>query len=231
MAQNMLFMVYHNRHETEMKMRRQQSGFTLVEIAIVLVIIGLLLGGVLKGQELITQAKIKNVANDLNGMSAAVYGYQDRYKRFPGDDNGAAARWTNPAAKDGNGDGRVGASTITGILDCASATSTENCEFWQHLRLAGFIGGDAATKLAPQNAAGGVLQAQDGALGLSGLVVCSTNLSGKIANAIDAQFDDGKPGSGQVRGTNAPTALNTALESTAAYKDDGSTVYVVCKPF
>ena len=83
-------------------MNKQQSGFTLVEIAIVLVIIGLLLGGVLKGQELITQAKIKNVANDLNGMSAAVYGYQDRYKRFPGDDNGAAARWKNPAATDGD---------------------------------------------------------------------------------------------------------------------------------
>ncbi|MCX8018182.1 MAG: prepilin-type N-terminal cleavage/methylation domain-containing protein, partial [Rhodocyclaceae bacterium] len=73
---------------------KKQSGFTLVEIAIVLVIIGLLLGGVLKGQELINQAKIKNIANDLNGMSAAVYAYQDRYKRFPGDDNGASARWT-----------------------------------------------------------------------------------------------------------------------------------------
>ena len=54
-------------------MRKMQSGFTLVEIAIVLVIIGLLLGGVLKGQELITQAKIKNVANDFNGLTAAIY--------------------------------------------------------------------------------------------------------------------------------------------------------------
>ena len=73
-------------------MKRRQAGFTLVEIAIVLVIIGLLLGGVLKGQELITQAKIKNVANDFNGISAAIYGYQDRYKQLPGDDSGAAAR-------------------------------------------------------------------------------------------------------------------------------------------
>ena len=54
-------------------MRSKQSGFTLIEIAIVLVIIGLLLGGVLKGQELINSAKIKNVANDLNGISAARY--------------------------------------------------------------------------------------------------------------------------------------------------------------
>lgn len=66
-------------------MRHHQRGFTLIEIAIVLVIIGLLLGGVLKGQELINQAKIKNVANDLNGVSVAVYAYQDRYKRLPGE--------------------------------------------------------------------------------------------------------------------------------------------------
>ena len=42
-------------------MKRNQSGFTLIEIAIVLVIIGLLLGGVLKGQELINSAKVKNL--------------------------------------------------------------------------------------------------------------------------------------------------------------------------
>ena len=212
-------------------MNKRQSGFTLVEIAIVLVIIGLLLGGVLKGQELITQAKIKNVANDLNGMAAAIYGYQDRYKRFPGDDNGAAARWTSPAAANGNGDGRVGAAGVKTILNCAAEAPPENCQFWQHLRLAGFIGGDAASLLSPQNATGGVLQVQDGALGLSGLVVCSTNLSGKIANAIDAQFDDGKPVTGQVRGTDKPDAIDTALGTDVGYKDDGSTVYVVCKPF
>ena len=48
--------------------KKHQAGFTLVEIAIVLVIIGLLLGGILKGQEMITQAKIKNIVNDMNGM-------------------------------------------------------------------------------------------------------------------------------------------------------------------
>src|SRR5260221_67237 len=66
-------------------MKRTQ-GFTLVEIAIVLVIIGLLLGGILKGQEMITQAKIKNVIADFSGISAAYHGYVDRYKKIPGDD-------------------------------------------------------------------------------------------------------------------------------------------------
>jgi prepilin-type N-terminal cleavage/methylation domain-containing protein len=214
----------------EKNMKNSQGGFTLVEIAIVLVIIGLLLGGVLKGQELITQAKIRNVANDLNGMSAAVYGYQDRYKKFPGDDNDAASRWTNPATVSGNGNGAVGVAGQATVIDCAGAGANgENCRFWQHLRLSGFVGGDSGSWLAPQNAAGGILQAQNGALGLAALTICSTNLSGKIANAIDAQFDDGKPGTGQVRGTSNAAALDTAVAATAAYVDDGSTVYVVCK--
>lgn len=211
-------------------MKNQQGGFTLVEIAIVLVIIGLLLGGVLKGQELITQAKIKNVANDLNGMAAAVYGYQDRYKKFPGDDDQAQLRWTLPPTGKGDGNGTVGEDKIKTLLACSSTDAAkENCLFWQHLRLSGFVGGDSATTNAPQNAAGGVLQAQNGALGLSGLAICTTNLPGKIANAIDAQFDDGRPGTGQVRGTNAPTALDTKLADTAGYIDDGNTVYAVCK--
>lgn len=210
-------------------MKYQQKGFTLVEIAIVLVIIGLLLGGVLKGQELITQAKIKNVANDLNGMSAAIYGYQDRYKKFPGDDDQAKGRWSTTVSGDGDGDGQVG-KAVTTVLECAvTDKAKENCLFWQHLRLSGFVGGDTATTNAPQNAAGGVLQAQHGALGLSGLIICSTSLPGKIANAIDAQFDDGKPNSGQVRGTNTATALDKNLEGTPTYTDDGSAVYVICK--
>ena len=87
-------------------MKTKQSGFTLVEIAIVLVIIGLLLGGILKGQEMITQAKIKNIINDFNGITAAMNSYQDRYRALPGDENNAAtvARW-GAAAFGGDGNG------------------------------------------------------------------------------------------------------------------------------
>ncbi len=78
--------------------RRAQSGFTLVEIAIVLVIIGLLLGGVLKGQELIENGRVKNAAADMNGISAAYNSYLDRYRRLPGDDGPNLAALTAPAA-------------------------------------------------------------------------------------------------------------------------------------
>ena len=76
-------------------MKNNQKGFTLVEIAIVLVIIGLLLGGILKGQEMIIQAKIKNAITDFSGVSAAYYGYQDRYRALPGDDPGRPLDLTN----------------------------------------------------------------------------------------------------------------------------------------
>src|SRR5256886_9676603 len=94
----------------ERPMTKRQQGFTLVEIAIVLVIIGLLLGGILKGQEMITQAKIKNVIADFSGVSAAYHGYQDRYRAIPGDDPNAATRWasmTNPVPVAGDGNGIV----------------------------------------------------------------------------------------------------------------------------
>ncbi|MDH4093404.1 MAG: prepilin-type N-terminal cleavage/methylation domain-containing protein, partial [Betaproteobacteria bacterium] len=110
-------------------MKTQQKGFTLVEIAIVLVIIGLLLGGILKGQEMITQAKIKNVIADFSGISAAYHGYQDRYRAIPGDDLNAT-RWTGATAGSGNG-----------VVAGTYADTTANVEsrlWWDHLRRAGF---------------------------------------------------------------------------------------------
>ena len=57
---------------------KKQTGFTLIELAIVLVIIGLLLGGVLRGQELINSAKVKNLAADFRNIPVYIYGYQDK---------------------------------------------------------------------------------------------------------------------------------------------------------
>src|SRR5438552_12184309 len=92
-----------------------EAGFTLVEIAIVLVIIGLLLGGILKGQEMITQAKIKNIVNDFNGITAAINSYQDRYRTLPGDDLSAATRWATQGAISGNGDGQFNKAAAIGV--------------------------------------------------------------------------------------------------------------------
>lgn len=210
-------------------MRNKQSGFTLVEIAIVLVIIGLLLGGVLKGQELITQAKIKNVSNDLNGIVAAVYSYQDRYKRLPGDDPGAT-RWPLIAAA-GNGDNVIGGSY-------ASTIDTEESRlFWGEMRLSGFVAGQTDTlahaNAQPLNAAGGIMGVQNGGMGLSGTIVCTGSLAAKIAQSLDSQMDDGNAKTGTVRAileTTPPTAVPTpSVAPTDDYVDNGTNLYVLCK--
>ena len=91
-------------------MKRQQ-GFTLIEIAIVLVIIGLLLGGVLKGQELITSARVRNIISQQDGVKAAYFGFLDRFRAIPGDYNLATTNISGVGvacgnAGNGDGDGR-----------------------------------------------------------------------------------------------------------------------------
>lgn len=212
---------------------RRQSGFTLIEIAIVLVIIGLLLGGILKGQELITQGRIRNVGNDFQSMTAAINLYQDRYRALPGDDLGAAARWTatGSTTTSGNGDGTIGTGTAGTPAYNSATPDDESRLFWQHLRLAGLVGGattsGAVGTANPPNAASGVTGVQNGAFGLNGIVICSNNLPAKIAQAIDTQFDDGIATTGTVRAATGTTAATTV--PTANYIDDGANFYVVCK--
>ena len=59
---------------------RQQQGFSLLEIVVVVVIIGFILGGMLRGQEMITSAKVRRVAGQLDEVRAAYLGFQDRFK-------------------------------------------------------------------------------------------------------------------------------------------------------
>jgi prepilin-type N-terminal cleavage/methylation domain-containing protein len=118
-------------------LRNKQTGFTLIEIAIVLVIIGLLLGGVLKGQELITSARVRNLISAQEGVKAAYFGFLDRYRALPGDYGSAS---TNIACgptpcKDGNNNG-----TIRSIAD--GDTIDEPIAAWEHLSKSGFVNGN-----------------------------------------------------------------------------------------
>ena len=217
-----------------------EAGFTLVEIAIVLVIIGLLLGGVLKGQEMITQAKIKNAINDFNGVTVAVTSYQDRYRFLPGDDPNADTRWTVQAPAKGDGNGVIAGKYNATVAGAAPVTAEESNLFWQHLRIAGFVPGQTAgagSGSQPQNAAAGMVGVQSAAnpgvgLGFTGLTMCSSNLPDKVAIAIDSQIDDSNSATGQVRAQLQGSA-NPDLGTTpaTAYVETGVSQYLVCKTF
>jgi len=211
-----------------------EAGFTLVEIAIVLVIVGLLLGGILKGQEMINQARIKNAINDFNGITVAVTSYQDRYRALPGDDPNATARWTVQAPVSGNGNG-----TVQGLYNSVTAND-ESRLFWQHLRIAGFVPGlttGANAQAQPANSVAGIMGAESGVVGTSGLgfttlMVCSSNFPDKVAIAVDTQMDDTNPATGQVRAqlqtqSNPPTNANPAT----GYVETGVSQYLLCKTF
>ena len=201
---------------------KKQMGFTLVEIAIVLVIVGLLIGGVLKGQEMITNAKLKRIESDNAGIAAAMFSYQDRYLQLPGDDSGADDRfdlYTTSTGNVGNGDG-----IIDGLWTPSAATQ-ETAMFWKHLRAAGLVpgGGDDVTQ--PSNAYGGLIGIRDGSLGIAGHVTIFGQLEGPIAKIIEARLDDGKPQSGRIQSDiavsgSATDVMNTASASSVSGYDD-----------
>ena len=207
-------------------MKRQsskQSGFTLVEIAIVLVIVGLLLGGVLKGQELITSSKAKALENDKTGLTAAFLGYSDRYKALAGDDLLAATRFTanqcgGIACVPGNGNGLMGqnATAWSTALTAAPAIGdpSENLKAWQHLRASGFLtAGEQHPTVAalsyfsnPRNAVATRIGVQ--AAGYIGQIqaaqaqvfVWQENVPASVAMALDSSIDDGFVNLGTYRG-------------------------------
>ncbi|MDP1742337.1 type II secretion system protein [Polaromonas sp.] len=214
-----------------MKTLKKQGGFTLVEIAIVLVIVGLLLAGVLKGQELIENSRIKNLAKDLDSMTAVVRSYQDRYRGVPGDDLTATTHtergWGATAFTAGNNNGLIGAGGA--VIIFPPAAGSENLQAFQALRRAGFVEGDPAATTLPTSAAGGGISLTNNVMGF-GLVnvVCMSGLTGKQAGALDRLLDDGVNNTGNVRAAITATTPAVAAGAVVNYVE-ATAGFMVCK--
>ena len=202
-------------------MNTSASGFTLIEIAIVLVIIGLLLGGVLKGQELITGARVRNLISQQDGVKASFFGFQDRYRALPGDYASADSNINcNPACINGNGNGRIEApNTPAGVF--------EDLQAWSHLTGAGFLNGSytagsginvPSDLTSPKNPYSVYMQiVYDGVYGVGTTstpqpakhnVKTGGQIPVEIVEEVDRKIDDGKPLSGAFQfSTYAPTGF------------------------
>ncbi|MCV6636538.1 prepilin-type N-terminal cleavage/methylation domain-containing protein [Candidatus Albibeggiatoa sp. nov. NOAA] len=194
-------------------MIKKQAGFTLVEIAIVLVIIGLLLGGVLKGREIINNAKVINIENSFTGISSAIYSYQDRYRALPGDDHDDKTenRW---GVDGGNNDGDIGG-------EFNSKSSGESQYFWLHLRNAKLVAGAASDKIQPTNSFGGLMGASstvDSAkIKISGVHVGFDKVPGKIVAIVETRSDDSNPKTGGIQATDSDGNAASSYEENKDY--------------
>jgi prepilin-type N-terminal cleavage/methylation domain-containing protein len=130
---------------------KAQRGFTLIEMSIVLVIIGLIIGGILKGQELIESSRQKNVIAQIDRVKAGVTTFVDRFKSLPGDYGRADANLQD-GLDDGDENGNVGPirANTAGLLTANNLGTEENTAFFTHLLAADLIGG--ATIVPPATA-------------------------------------------------------------------------------
>lgn len=221
---------------------RSQQGFTLIEIAIVLVIIGILTVGVLQGQEIIENSRVKAVVSDMKALGVAYNSYVDRYQVEPGDETAAAMTnrgWAGTLG--GTANGVLAINTATAF----STGAAEGGGFWRALRGAGLLSGNPADPTSyvaglPKHRAGGLIAVAAGqtVYGMSGkLFACASGLTTKQAAAIDVLVDGPLPDDqignslGNLRGASSatnPLQPTTAVAGGAAYTEATTNPWTVC---
>jgi prepilin-type N-terminal cleavage/methylation domain-containing protein len=188
----------------------RQAGFTLIEVALGLVIIALLIGGILKGWQMVQSSRVRTMASTATSVQAAYFAFYDRYGHVAGD-------WNAVDAGKAIGDTLNGGGDDSGHLETPAADPwTESNAFWEHLAKAGFIRGvflgTPATEptldnnLAPLN----ILQRPiiigrtadfEGATTQRRHVIVGRGVPAGLLLELDTKLDDGKPAAGKVRAT------------------------------
>lgn len=175
------------------------QGFTLVETAIVLAVIGIVLVSVLQGRSMIANAEYKSFRNSLATHAEAFRIFRERYNALPGDFSEADERLGSDVASDGE----QGNGVIDDGVSCSAATH-ESCLAWQHLRAAGLIGGDptlTGTAAQPEHPYAGRFSAfftGSQGNGEFGHKILIEGVPVEIARRIDEDIDDAQCNDGRV---------------------------------
>jgi len=229
---------------------KREGGFTLVELAIVMIIIGLLIGGILKGQELIANSQVTATIAQVKGIDAAVSTFRDKYSALPGDmvsTNRLANCTAAPCSKTAAADGRITGASVT-AAGGAPAANRESVIAFAHLAASDLLSGIDAiggtvtfgSNLPEAKVGGGftgieystgnLTQTANGAvpghyLVLNGQSLAVGTTSGDLATAraaqMDRKLDDGSPSSGSVRATTSSNCT-TGSGATITYDEDNS---------
>ena len=119
--------------------KKNQNGFTLVEISIVMIIIGLLIGGTFGGMQLVENMQVNKTVQDLKAIQSAALTFKDTYGRLPGDITNPSARIPSctdaPCATGGNGNRQIGIQT----WNQSNVATDEIFTFWHHLQAANLL--------------------------------------------------------------------------------------------
>lgn len=209
----------------------RNAGFTLVELSIVLVIIGLIIGGVLSGRQIMLNAQVTNAINSIQAYEAQFQTYVQNYGVMPGDDANAAARFGSVAISVTSSTG-----TLSGAFDSATASDGSRI-LWSDLRGAGLVKNQSGTDstVQPANPFGGIYGFQHGAFTgsttFSTNVICLNNVPGDAAAAIDSRLDDGSSNAGSIMSMVSTGAAGEAygagsVPTTATY--DSTKTYTMC---
>jgi prepilin-type N-terminal cleavage/methylation domain-containing protein len=220
---------------------RLQRGFTLLEIVIVVLIVGMVLAGVLKGQEMITSAKVKRLSGQMDEIRTAFLGFEDRYLALPGDYANALAALDcgGSVCLHGNGDDRIRASEAP----VNGSQVREDILVWTHLTRSGLLKGDynmadGASASSDQNTAKNPYSAYmqiafDGVYGVGGASMPRHTLKTgpqvpvEVLAELDRKTDDGRPYHGAVQfspfaADGAPAPGEEGAQCTTAATPDGA---------